>query len=43
MILAQSEMICSDFKITNKDYILCTYSLTQNIKCNSKNFIILIN
>jgi len=31
-IITHSEMICSDFKITNKDYILCTYSLTRNIK-----------
>ncbi|ORX59983.1 acetyl-CoA synthetase-like protein [Piromyces finnis] len=31
-IIAHSNMVYSDFKITNKDYILCTYSLTKNIK-----------
>ncbi|OUM63668.1 hypothetical protein PIROE2DRAFT_9741 [Piromyces sp. E2] len=31
-IMAHSDIVCSDFKITNKDYILCTYSLTKNIK-----------
>ncbi|ORX87022.1 acetyl-CoA synthetase-like protein [Anaeromyces robustus] len=31
-IITHSDIVSSDFKITNKDYILCTYSLTKNIR-----------
>jgi fatty-acyl-CoA synthase len=31
-VIAHSNMLCSDFKITNKDYILCNSSLTKNIR-----------